>query len=373
MENRIKFDLLIPNDILEINEAFIKNGYKLFIVGGAIRDALLGEQPKDYDLATDAKPDEIENIMNSNGFRTLPTGKAFGVINVFTEHDEYEIATFRSDGDYGDSRRPDSVQFTSIDNDVLRRDLTINALFYDIDTGEVVDLVGGTNDLKNGIIRTVGDPEDRFGEDRLRIIRVIRFAGRFGGTLEPNIDKTLIKDADLVGISAERIRDEFLKGIKTTKSVTHFLCLLDKYNLFDWIFKGLNVHRDFIEERDSILLLAHLLKNNDPQELSKTLNKLTYTSVEVKGITFLVKFKSFDNPEDVYMFKKQYIKSGLTPEQIKSFGDLVGINTSLLEAFINFNLTVSGIDAEKEMGVKSGPEMGMAIREMEIIKFKELL
>ena len=101
-ENRVKFDLTIPKDILDISDIFKQNSFKLFIVGGAVRDAVLGQVPKDYDLATDATPDQVEQIMAKSGFRTLPTGKAFGVINVFTDEDEYEIATFRRDISYGE-------------------------------------------------------------------------------------------------------------------------------------------------------------------------------------------------------------------------------------------------------------------------------
>jgi tRNA nucleotidyltransferase/poly(A) polymerase len=160
-EERIKFDFKVPSDILEIQKVFKKNGFKLFLVGGAVRDFLLKQKIKDFDLATDAIPDKVEEMMKDAGFRTLPTGKSFGVINVFTDQGEYEIATFRED--IGSGRRPDAVSFTNIEGDVKRRDLTINALFYDIDSKEIVDLVGGVNDLKQGIVRTVGAPEDRFG------------------------------------------------------------------------------------------------------------------------------------------------------------------------------------------------------------------
>ena len=273
----------------------------------------------------------------------------------------------------GSGRRPDSVEFTTIDQDVKRRDLTINALFFDIDTNEIVDLVGGISDLKNGIVRTVGNPEDRFGEDRLRILRAIRFAGRFGSELEPNVDVALRKDASLEGISPERIRDEFLKGIKTTKSVIQFLKLIDKYKLFNWIFKGLRVNKNFIEERDPAVLLAFLLRDNDPAVLGKTLNQLTYSAVEVKAITFLVAFQQFDNPDDVYLFKKQEMNSGVGEQQLKKFGKLINFNQNILNVFSDFKLSVTGDDAQRFMGVKVGPEMGNAIKKMEADNFKGLL
>lgn len=370
-ENRVKFDIPVPSDILEIKDVFVKNGFKLFVVGGAVRDAVLGKIPKDWDLATDATPDQVEQMMSKSGFRTLPTGKAFGVINVFTDEDEYEVATFRKD--VGSGRRPDSVEFTTIDQDVKRRDLTINALFFDIDTNEIVDLVGGISDLKNGIVRTVGDPEDRFGEDRLRILRAIRFAGRFGSELEPNVDSALRKDASLQGISPERIRDEFLKGIKTTKSVVQFLKLIDRYKLFDWVFKGLRLNKGFIEERDPAVLLAFLLRDNDPAVLGKVLNQLTYSAAEVKAITFLVAFQQFDNPDDVYIFKKQHMNSGIGEQQLKKFGELINFNKRVLNAFVDFKLSVTGDDAQREMGVKAGPEMGNAIKKMEADNFKSML
>ena len=146
-EERIKFAMNIPDDIKAIANIFKKNNYEIMVVGGAVRDALLGKAPKDFDLATDAVPDKVEEMMKAAGLRTIATGKAFGVINVFTDQGEYEIATYRLDSKEGDGRRPDSVSFTNIEGDVSRRDLTINALFYDIDKGEVVDLVGGIEDV----------------------------------------------------------------------------------------------------------------------------------------------------------------------------------------------------------------------------------
>jgi tRNA nucleotidyltransferase/poly(A) polymerase len=173
---RIQFKLEIPNDIKNINQVFKENGFKLFIVGGAVRDALLNENPKDFDLVTDAIPDKVEEMMHASGFATIATGKAFGVINVFTDTDEFEIATFRNDSP---GRKPKVELGGDILSDSQRRDFTINALYYDIETNQIIDLVGGVEDLKNKIIRTVGDPKKRFEEDPLRILRFFRFLARF--------------------------------------------------------------------------------------------------------------------------------------------------------------------------------------------------
>jgi tRNA nucleotidyltransferase/poly(A) polymerase len=368
---KIKFELEVPNDIKVIHRIFIDNGFKLFIVGGSIRDALLGKTPKDWDLATDAIPDKVEEMMEKANLRTLATGKAFGVINVFTDTDEFEIATFREDVG-SDGRRPDSVTFTTIEGDVLRRDLTINALFFDLDTSEIVDMVGGVEDLKNGVIRTVGDASERFEEDRLRILRAIRFAARFEGTLSTDIKISLIQNNSLNGISAERIRDEFLKGIKSAKSVIKFMQLLDGFELFDWIFPNMVVNKNFIEDKDPIVVLATLLKTHEWSKLKKDLNKLTFSTLEIKGIEFLTALHKLDI-ETAVLFKNIFKNSGVTSDQLRNFGSREGISSKLLDAFEKFELTVDGDEVMKEFKLKPSKELGDKIRELETNNFKKLL
>ena len=376
LENRIKIDMPLPNDVKNIASVFKKNNFKLFVVGGAVRDFLLKKEIKDYDLATDAVPDKVEEMMKKAGLRTLPTGKAFGVINVFTDQGEYEIATFRED--IGSGRRPDAVSFTDIEGDVKRRDLTINALFYDIDTGEVVDLVGGVEDLKNGVVRTVGSAQDRFGEDRLRILRAIRFAGRFGSELDPQTDAALQQDASLENISGERIRDEFIKGIQSAKSQKKYLEMIDKYGLFDWIFNGLKVDRSVIQRLgsynydDYLVLLARLLKQNSIDVLKKKLNELKYSVDEIRAITFLVAMLKLDVSTAVTL-KRAEALAGVTPEQIRIFCGDEGVSSQLLDAFEKFRLTVSGQEVMDEMGIKPGPEVGKAVQKIETDNFEKLL
>jgi tRNA nucleotidyltransferase/poly(A) polymerase len=372
-EARIKMSMPIPSDIKQIKDVFVKNGYKLYVVGGAVRDAILGKTPKDYDLATDANPDAVEQMMQKAGLKTLPTGKAFGVINVFTDQGEYEIATFRED--IGSGRRPDAVSFTDIEGDVKRRDLTINALFYDIESGEVVDLVGGVDDLKKGIVRTVGKPEDRFGEDRLRILRAIRFAGRFGSQLDQDTDVALQKDASLEGISGERIRDEFIKGLASAKSTKQYLGLIDKYKLFDWVFKGLNINKRFIDNDDPIVLIAMLLHNNDLSALAKKLNELKYSTDEVKKITTLIAMLDLDI-EIAPKLKDLFLKSGLSSDQLRNFGANMGVSSQLLDSFEEYLKLpkVTGPEAMEKYNIsKPGPELGKAINAMEIEKFEQLI
>ena len=375
-EIRLKVLFDLPEDVIKINSIFKKNNVELYVVGGSVRDVLLGVKPKDFDLVTNILPDEVINLLKNEQFvmNILETGKSFGVINVITKDSEYEIATMRKDIG-SDGRRPNSVEFTNIVEDLNRRDITINALFYDIETGEVVDLVGGIDDLKKGIVRTVGEPQDRFGEDRLRILRAIRFAGRFGSQLDQATDAALQKDASLEGISGERIRDEFIKGLASAKSTKQYLELIDKYKLFDWIFKGLNVNKRFIDRDDPIVLIAMLLHKNDLSGLAKKLNELKYSADEVKKITTLVAMLDLDI-NIAPKLKDLFLKSGLSNDQLRNFGANMGISSQLLDSFEEYLKLpkVTGPEAmEKYKIEKPGPELGKAINSMEIEKFKQLI
>lgn len=365
-QKMISFKMDIPEDIMGIKEVFKKNGYVLYLVGGSVRDVIMGKKPKDYDLVTDAVPDDVERILKGAGYRTIPTGKAFGVINVFTSVGEYEIATMRED--IGSGRRPEGVRFADIETDAKRRDLTINALYYDIDKGLIIDLVGGYEDIMNGVVRTVGNPDDRFGEDRLRIMRVIRFAARTGSELDDAVKESLSRDSSLEGISGERIRDEFIKGIQSAKSVKNFLELLDRYGLFEWIFKGLKVNRDFVDDRDVIVVISWLLVNNDIKVIQSRLNELKYTYEEIRAIMFLINLRVL-TPEVVVQLKKMQDKVVLSDDQIRRMGVLIGQDSKLVDAFLDFKLTVKGDDIMRERGMKPGKELGDIINQIEFNNF----
>jgi len=270
----------------------------------------------------------------------------------------------------GKGRRPDSVIFSDIETDVKRRDLTINALFYDISTKEIVDLVGGIKDINNGVVRTVGDAGERFGEDRLRILRAIRFAGRTGSKLDPAIDKSLRQDNSLEGISGERIMDEFVKGIKSAKSTKYFLSLIDKYNLFDWIFKGISpINKQFIESNDPILVIAVLLKDVSYDTISKQLNALKYSSNQIKPIVFMVAYYQYFSKDTFYTLKKMYNTFEANGNTFLSFIELMGGNTEIARKFINYQLSITGDMVKQKYGMKDGPELGAKIKELETQQF----
>lgn len=376
---RTHFDIIVPNDITLIKNVFKKHNYDVFLVGGCVRDSLLNVTPKDWDLVTDALPDKVIEILRNEKFvkSILETGKQFGVINVITDTDEFEIATFRKDSISSDSRHPDSVEFTDMETDANRRDLSINALYYDLDTNEIIDFVGGIDDIKNGVIRTVGNPDDRFSDDKLRRLRSVRFAARFGTRIDKETDESLTRDSSLEGISVERIRDEFLKGIKSAKSVIYFLELLNRYDLFKWILKS-DVNKDFVEERDPYVLISYLLSwykksHTDTtslfRKLESLLHSLTYSVDEIRKISFLSKLPLL-SLSNVFILKKSQSLSGVTDEQIRKIGELFKLDSVLIDSFIQFKLSVNGDDMIKR-GLK-GKEIGDEIERLEIENFKKI-
>ncbi len=195
---------------IEIIKILRGAGFTAYWAGGCVRDMLLGIMPKDFDIATSARPADLKKLLK----RIHPIGEKYGV--VIAEHGghHFEIATFRSDSGYSDGRRPDAVLFTNAEQDARRRDFTINALFYDPLEDKIFDYVGGQEDLKNKLVRFIGDPAERIKEDHLRIIRAIRFKNTFGFQYHPETYNALKTHAALSGkVSSERLRDELNKMI----------------------------------------------------------------------------------------------------------------------------------------------------------------
>jgi poly(A) polymerase len=183
-------------------------GHIAYFAGGCVRDLLRGELPKDFDIATAARPEIVQKLFP----RTYAVGAHFGVIVVLENEFQFEVATFRSDGAYLDGRRPVEVHFATAEEDAARRDFTINGMFFDPDKNEVIDFVGGRADLASRLIRAIGDPAQRFAEDRLRMLRAIRFATVLGFEIDPATWEAIVASASsITQISAERIREELVK------------------------------------------------------------------------------------------------------------------------------------------------------------------
>ena len=187
-----------------------QKSFKAYLVGGCVRDRIMGRPIHDTDITTSALPEQVMEVFSD--MKTIPTGLKHGTVTVISEGIPFEITTFRVDGDYTDSRRPDTVRFTpDINEDLARRDFTINAMAMDAD-GNIVDPFGGRNDISHSIIRCVGEPEKRFTEDALRILRGVRFASQLGFTVENATEKAMLSLSDRLDlISRERVREEFDK------------------------------------------------------------------------------------------------------------------------------------------------------------------
>jgi poly(A) polymerase len=183
-------------------------GFAAFWVGGCVRDFLLGRKPQDFDIATDARPEQVEKLFT----RTIGVGRKFGVMMVVEDQQHFQVATFRAEADYQDGRHPGKIKFANAEADALRRDFTVNGLFYDPVSKKTHDWVGGRKDLRAKIIRTIGRPEERFAEDHLRLLRAVRFAAQLNFDIEPKTFAAVKAFAPKIElISTERIRDELLK------------------------------------------------------------------------------------------------------------------------------------------------------------------
>lgn len=210
----------------EIIDILNESGYEAYYVGGCVRDALLGVQPGDFDITTNAKPDETADVFSQKGYRIVETGLKHGTISIICDKRPYEVTTFRVDGEYVDGRHPESVRFvSSLREDLARRDFTVNAMAYHPKMG-IVDYFGGQEDIGKRVIRCVGEPVKRFEEDALRILRALRFAGRLGFSIEERTSAAVNECRELLKkISAERIYSELCNILLTDSAAD----ILEKY------------------------------------------------------------------------------------------------------------------------------------------------
>lgn len=230
----MNYNLKMPSDVKHIINVLVRNGYEGYMVGGCVRDLIINREPNDYDITTNAKPETVVGLFDN----VILTGLKHGTVTVVINNTKYEVTTYREDGEYKDNRRPESVKFVGdIKKDLSRRDFTINAMAYNQENG-LVDYFNGVSDLQNGIIRTVGDPEKRFDEDSLRMLRAVRFAVQLNFKIDESIiDSIKIFSNNIKTISIERVREEFNKIILTNPNG---LKLLHECNLLKHIVKPLD-------------------------------------------------------------------------------------------------------------------------------------
>lgn len=247
-------------------------GHEAFFAGGCVRDRLLGKVAHDIDIATDARPERVQELFP----RTVAVGAHFGVVVVIEDNLEFQVATFRTDGTYSDGRHPDRVEFTTAEGDAKRRDFTVNGLLYDPVEDRVLDFVGGRADLERRILRCIGEPALRFGEDKLRLLRCVRFGATLGFEIEPSTWSALVEMAPQISaVSAERIRDELIKIFTHPARVRGF-DLLERCGLLEILLpevealKGCEQPPDFHPEGD-VFVHTRLMLSLLPEQVSAPL------------------------------------------------------------------------------------------------------
>lgn len=313
-------NILIPNDVNFIIKELTKNAYEAYVVGGSIRDSLMGKTPSDWDICTDAMSDDVTKIFSAFGLRTISTGKLFGTTTVLIHNQPYEITTYRIESDYRNYRKPANVTFSSsIEDDLRRRDFTINAMAYSTESG-LIDLFDGLDDINDKIIRAVGEPEERFREDALRILRAIRFASQLGFDIHPKTAEAMDKHKGLVvHLSRERIRSELDKIIMSDRP-TLGLQLLDKFEIIRLIKPikiklpaNLDLVKKNLVHRLALLAIVNIYTQGISSDslaqrlnsLEKALKGLRYDGNTSKYVLSLVKeYHSLQNLPNEMSFKK---------------------------------------------------------------------
>lgn len=386
-------DLFIPKEINEINSVLNNSGFQCYLVGGAIRNQLLGKVAKDYDLTTNAKPEEIMKLFK----RVIPTGIKHGTVTILIGEQSFEITTYRIDGKYSDGRRPDKIQFTpSIELDLLRRDFTINSLAYNVEEETILDINKGIEDLNLRIIRAIGKPEKRFDEDALRLVRACRFASQLNFTIEQNTYKAMSNTLGKLGdVSKERISDELIKILKSTHpsiAFNHFKnCGMLKI-LFPTINKSVeqNPHEftnalfdiDNIESENTYIKMARLLSITPEEGYLQILKNLKFSNNYIKNTIHISQFVNLDIDSlttgyEIRKFisvgEKKYIKDifillsamkDINKDRLITLMDKVQTEIEAGTPYSIKDLNISGKDLIKELSLKPGPQLGIILNDL---------
>ena len=374
---------------IEIIRRLRSNGFEALLAGGCVRDMLLGRAASDYDVATSAHPEDVIKIFK----RTLKVGAKFGVVIVLAEDKKVEVATFRTETGYADGRHPAAVRFAGAAEDASRRDFTINGMFYDPLKKEVIDYVNGQADLKKELIRTIGGPAERFGEDYLRMLRAVRFSTQLGFVIEPQTFSAICSSAKNISrISGERIAME-LEAILVSPSRSTGVSLLNESGLAEAIFPGLSAE----DTKFGIKMLAQLRKKSGfalalavffagcPTEFAmERCAVLKLSRSQTKHIKFLLDGRGKLLDENMSLAKLKLIVSE------PYFGDLYELQRALqkterksVAALVNLRKRIKALgDIELRpkpllngyalirLGAAQGPELGQLAEEMYIAQLE---
>jgi tRNA nucleotidyltransferase (CCA-adding enzyme) len=285
----------MPNAAELIISRLEEHGFEAYVVGGCVRDSIMGIPPHDWDICTSALPEQIIEVFSD--LKVIPTGLKHGTVTVVLYGDEYEITTYRIDGEYSDNRHPEAVEFVKdLKLDLMRRDFTINALAYNHKSG-IIDYFNGVEDIHNKVIRCVGNPNDRFSEDALRIMRAIRFATRFGFEIEQETRNSLFTHQSLLrNISAERINSELTKTLQHITFETNVGLLVDMMTLLTEVvpeFGGCDIQKisvRLLRSISDIEVRLALLFDFDDNDVENVLYRLRFSNYLFKSVTTIVKY-----------------------------------------------------------------------------------
>lgn len=365
---------LVNQNAIKVCSVLKSAGYKAYLVGGCVRDMLLNIKPKDWDITTDALPDKIIELFP----KTYPTGIKHGTITVSMNDELFEVTTFRIEGEYKDGRRPEEVFFISnIEQDLSRRDLTINAIAFDPITDTIIDPFDGRSDLNDWIIRAVGDPSQRFREDGLRIMRVARFAARFNYAIDRNTFNEMSKNLEtLKKVSKERIKEELCKTLLASHEVHGLKILYDTgaLQLVCPLLKNqFNYRNKCIGDLET--KIAYLYAYHNLKDINNELLNLKFSNKEVKRVLFILniaeKYNEFVSNYTSLSYKKfmAYIKNN-TPDtweySLDQFIKLyAAMGYSIIEVIAKYQseivfarneMKINGNDL-MDIGITAGPDL----------------
>lgn len=312
------------NNSLRVIDIIQNNGGKAYLVGGCVRDMVLKEKPHDEDLTTSLTPDQITKIFEKEGYKVIPTGLQHGTVTVMMDGEGYEITTFRKDSTYSDGRHPDSVEFsTDVNDDCSRRDFTFNAMYYD--GKEIIDTYNGQQDIKDKIIRTVGNPDERFNEDALRMLRAIRFSSKLGFQIAPEVTRSIKKNKALMtNISTERISSELTKTLQGPNRI-YAVKELRRTGLLKEIIpeidnKDLDSKLDVLAKcpDDTQVRYASILHGTNANSICKRLKMSTADRKTIVKLSNNYEYPNFKSKQDAanFIFKNQDISD-------KEYGQLI--------------------------------------------------
>jgi poly(A) polymerase len=377
---------------IKIIKRLRKADYQALLAGGCVRDMLLKRPAKDYDVATDAKPDEVAKLFE----RTLKVGAKFGVVMVISNGAQTEVATFRTESGYADGRHPEHVAFCSPQEDASRRDFTINGMFYDPINRKVIDYVNGQADLRKGLVRTIGDAQKRFGEDYLRLLRAVRFSAQLGFAIEPRTWSAVCTKAhNITKISAERIAME-LEAIVTHPNRARAASMLIKSKLAGAVFPsfegegaefGIEVLGNLSKEIDFPLALAGLFAGYETKFGMAQAGRLKLSRAHSKHLRFLLNRRG--NLLEAQMglgqlklllaqpyFSDLYeLQSAIQKVRGASMGPLLAIKKrakALKGRQLRPKPLLDGHELIR-LGVQPGPMVGLVAKEMYIAQLSEEL